>query len=274
MNNRFSGKSPKTLKIQQNIFNLYYDKTDKFYFLFSNRMSRKDPEGFGNKGRELYKITKDKLIYILLIFFILIFGSYLVLSSLEIKRSQFTPNPIKIGGLYIKLNCQSINTEFITEDSKIMCYLSVISDDINYDYVYVFIQAVNIENTSERTWSCHANLLEITNKTYSNSTLCSNPYFDDIFMPEVPGTFKFKIAKLDAKLSLDHAERGIEYSGTPEEYYKRDLVVIPTNEAFSMKITYLSLLVAIFASFLGTCGLILEIRRFLKGDQSQIFKLF
>jgi hypothetical protein len=145
------------------------------------------------------------------------------------------------------------------------CVVSAKSGRLNLSVVDVIIQIFKIdaskleEETVRVKWGCGAKLFNVTNSTFTQSSICKNMDFDDVFRPESSGIFKVKIAKTSWIIS-DTGEMASDEMGA---FLEKDMKVLSKDEEINLLISNRGLLVASLAILVNLPLLIFEFRKFL-----------
>lgn len=189
---------------------------------------------------------KVLLIVILVVGGIILYNFYNIFNNYwNIQDNIFSPSPIKVGHVAIKLACVSDNTKFIMEDSDLGCNVSVISNSRPIDWASIEIQVFDKTNTTKAIFRCTAQIRSVTNSSYSPSALCENLYYRNIFKPEVSGEFVFKIFNIDYYSSTPQGDISPSIFPGDEGFYKKSLKVITKDEERNIKNTYKNLALSI-----------------------------
>lgn len=208
--------------------------------------------------RNGYIITTEKIIYFLIICAIT-FITIKTINPFEITESnKFDPTPLQINSIFVKLECIP-NTDFIKEDSSLNCTTSVTSGIFGYKYIYITIQAFEIENLTTPIFGCRLYFYNVTG--VYKTLICGDSYFDYVFKPDKSGLFKFKVTSLEAE-----RYDGIEIGNFDQHEFKRTMNVLSENEALNTKLADRSYKIALLALFLFIPTLLLELRRFLRNE--------
>ena len=218
--------------------------------------------------RKIIKKTNwfiDKGIWWLAIFATLFMIFYLAVFILPtpIGRNTFNPGPISIGSAYVKLNCISNDPDFIVEKVPIVCYVSLLSRNVDFQKSVINIEAVNLESPSKAEWSCSTLIYDINNESYTTE-ICKNPGYEDTFTPRNPSTYHFRVSRLDAHQYLNETGRGIGYEGT-NEVFDTKMTVLSRNDAQDSKLSQKGFIFTGMAILINLIGAIIHIRNFSVG---------
>lgn len=215
-----------------------------------------------------YRLTSEKLFCISILSIVLFLVSSNVSTILSVvgitSSNMFEPDPVKVGGFWIDLDCLANNTPLLTQQSNINCKLSAKYDGPNIiiEELPVHIKTFSVYEGIKPEWFCFARVRNITSSSYSNKVLCETELGS--FKPPASGKYRFSlffIGDFQIKDSITSEVKWISYANKSGKYNYTDLAVLSESEAGNMQMAKYTLILAVFAVIIPA---LFQIRSFLR----------
>lgn len=239
-------------------------------------MSRNRPEEFNEKEYQDKNInSKFKKMFNWETFFWIVFTSMIVwflvpaLPLLGEEKTRY--EDIKeIKSMDVKLTCLPQNTVLITEDSELICEVSMRSSHFNYTISDILITLVDNRNLYTIIWGCQAKLFDITAKKFSSPTICLNELYNNTFLPRNVGSYSFKIDYIVAQSSVEGAY--LEFTGKPDNFLPKSLDIVSRSQEINLQVSKRGVIIALTVGILAYFSIIysrIQLRKQLTHSEEQ-----